>query len=511
MFSSHLVLCICCVGFVASSPANLPKQPASDHTNLLKAKAKQVLKAMSNTRSSSLRRRSVSLSPKVERDQGMWPIVVPLTRQLVPVTNKMGMTVSYKSAFYGTISLGDDQSQEFSMVFDTGSSQVIVPSSKCQSEACVKHRRFHRASSKSAVDIDSDGTEVADNQDRDTVSVGFGTGQVVGEFIKETACLGLGSGTNRWDHAHCMKDLKLISATEMSDKPFASFTFDGVIGLGLPEGAINPSFSFLHMLSSHPAGIKDPHVGFYVDGRNGGNSEISFGGVNTKRLKSPLQWSKVLSPENGHWAIALKAVRVGGVALDVCGEEGCKAIVDTGTSHLGVPSSIHASLQQSLANRHPFQSIEDCRDSTGPDLELDLGEFSIKLSAKEYSKRLPQPYGNQTGSGGSGPQEGICWPQIMRLGLQQPYGHNLFLLGEPVMRKYYTAFDWVEKKVGFALSSPLEEEDEEIISLVQVQVTLRRIPAKVSFGIEMTVTSLTPCSPVDTGFIDYSSFGAEML
>lgn len=508
MFSLCLVLRICCIGLVASETAtdlpatnhthlqkevisDFPKEPTGNHTNLLKTRTK-----------------FVGPQPQGEGSQGFWPIVVPLTRQLVPVTNKGGVTVSYKSAFFGTISLGAEQPQEFSMVFDTGSSQVIVPSSKCQSAACIKHRRFDRATSTSAVDIDADGTEVADNEDRDTVSVGFGTGQVVGEFIKETACLGLGSNTNRWDSTHCMKDLKLISATEMSDKPFASFTFDGVIGLGLPEGAINPSFSFLHMLSSHPSGIRNPHVGFYVDGRNGGNSEISFGGVNAKRIKSDLHWSNVISPENGHWAIPLKAIRVGGVALDICGDEGCKAIVDTGTSHLGVPSSIHASLQQSLANRHPFQSIEDCRDSTGPDLELDLGEFSLMLSAREYSKRLPQPIGNHSENGGLGPQEGVCWPQIMRLGVQPPYGHNLFLLGEPVMRKYYTAFDWVEKKVGFALSSQLEVEQEEVISLVQIQVTLRRSPTKVSLGMQMKVTSLTPCSAVDSRFIEDSSFDA---
>jgi hypothetical protein len=486
MLFSHLVLCILGLGLASSDTANdLPKDPASNHSTLL--------------------RKGLTSAPDPEESSAAsWPIIVPLTRQLVPVTNKVGTMVSYKSAFFGTISLGEDSSQTFEMVFDTGSSQVIVPSSKCKSEACLKHRRFDRASSSSAVDIEANGDKVTDEHDRDTVVVGFGTGQVVGEFVKETMCLGRGADNN----AHCTEDLKLISATEMSDKPFASFTFDGVVGLALPVGAVHPTFSFLHMLSS--SGAPHPQMGIFVDGRNGPNSEISFGGVNTRRLRSPLQWAKVMYPEHGHWQIPLKGIRVGGVAVDLCGNEECKAIVDTGTSHLGVPSSIHASLQQSLTSRHSFGSIQDCRESTEmPEVEIDLGEFTLTLGAQEYLKRVPVLASNFNQSV-AGNQDGICWPQIMKLNLGPPMGPNTFILGEPVLRKYYSAFDWVENKVGFALSSQLEEDQEEVISLVQVRVTLRRSRKKVSFAVEMEMTSLAPCDLESNGFIPGSPLNAQL-
>lgn len=500
MFSLRLVLCICCLDLVAPDTDTDRLDMALLQTNM--ASNSQQESVGNHTH---LRKGIASFSTQ-EEGNIVWPIVVPLTRQLVPVLNSVGTKVSYKSTYFGTLSLGVDQSQVFSMVFDTGSSQVIVPSSKCTSQACVKHRRFDRGSSTSAMDIEADGTEVVNGQERDTVVVGFGTGQVVGEFVKETVCLGAVSDMRRG--GHCMQDLKLIAATEMSDKPFASFTFDGVVGLGLPVGAVHPSFSFLHMLSSYPSHSHtfSPQVGIFVDGRDGPHSEISFGGVNAKRLKSPLHWSTVVSPEQGHWQIPLKGIRVGGVAVDICGNEGCKAIVDTGTSHLAVPTSIYASLQQSLTLRHPFGSIAECGDSTGPELELDLGEFSLSLGTKEYSKRVPVL---ATTSNQSSAQEGICWPQIMKF--NAPIGPNVFILGEPVLRKYYTAFDWVENKVGFAVSSQMNDEEEEVISLVQVRVMLRRSPKKVSVGVEMKVTSIASCPPALGRFIEDSPSDAELL
>lgn len=476
MLSCQVVLFICCISFASSNqPGDLPKEPVGNHTQSAVA--------------TILRK---GLMPTVSQDedaQGREPIVIPLTRQLVPVKSKItNNIVSYKSAYFGTIHLGTEKSQEFSVVFDTGSSQVIIPSWKCESSACTMHRRFNTKDSKSARDIDADGTEVVDTQGaRDQVVVGFGTGEVHGEFVKDTVCLGpeLYGGS-----ARCANDLKMISAIQMSDTPFASFNFDGVVGLGLPEGALDPSFSLLHMLSSNPYGLHRSHVGIFLSDSGGGSGEISFGGVNSKRLKSPIQWTKVISPNHGHWQIPVKAIKVDGVAVDICSDGECKAIVDTGSSHLGVPTSIHASLQNSLSSMHPWQSLDDCRNSQGPELELDLGEFSLTLSTRQYIKRLPQPAHNTSGWFGS-PKESFCRPQIMKLGLQPPLGPNLFLLGEPVLRKYYTTFDWVEKRVGFALSSQDLEEQDEVISLVQVRVKLHRSPTKVRFGVEMSLRMLS--------------------
>merc|ERR1719156_533007 len=64
-------------------------------------------------------------------------ITIPMQKQMVPV-KRNNETVSYKSAYFGTIQLGGAANkQEFSVTFDTASGQVIVPSARCRARrAC---------------------------------------------------------------------------------------------------------------------------------------------------------------------------------------------------------------------------------------------------------------------------------------------------------------------------------------------------------------------------------------
>ena len=39
---------------------------------------------------------------------------------------------------------------------------------------------------------------------------------------------------------------------------------------------------------------------------------------------------------------------------------------------------------------------------------------------------------------------------LMTLDLPEPLGPKLFILGEPVLRKYYTAYDSKGKRIGFS-------------------------------------------------------------
>merc|ERR1719162_1691583 len=77
---------------------------------------------------------------------------VQLRKQYVPVSvnNKL---IGYKTSYFGELQMGNPVPQTFSVVFDTGSGHLIVPSSTCASETCLKHRRFNRSLSTTSVDI----------------------------------------------------------------------------------------------------------------------------------------------------------------------------------------------------------------------------------------------------------------------------------------------------------------------------------------------------------------------
>lgn len=350
------------------------------------------------------------------------------------------------------------------MVFDTGSGHVIVPSSSCQSPSCLVHRRFNSKESSTAVDIQVDGSKVVGNDERDQVTVGFGTGQVTGEFVSETVCLGVEGQTGHGGIGRCAQRMKVVTGIEMSDEPFKPFSFDGVIGLGLPALSLDPTFSFFNQLSSQGR-IAKPHFGLFLADSDTQPSEISFGGHNPKRLQSSLDWASVTQPELGYWQIRVMGIRVNGKEIDYCGDGTCRAIVDTGTSHFGVPIPLIDQLQDALSTKHSANETVDCRDAAGPDVQISLDGFSLALGTKDYARRLP--FATED------PESKICRPRLMRVGLPAPLGPKMFILGEPVLRKYYTVFNWGEKKVGFGVSKQDSEEEPEVLMLMQLNVRVR--------------------------------------
>merc|ERR1719183_3508184 len=47
----------------------------------------------------------------------------------------------------------------------------------------------------------------------------------------------------------------------------------------------------------------------------------------------------------------------------------------------------------------------------------------------------------------------FCRPRLMPVNMPAPLGPNLFILGEPVLHRYYTVFDWAGPKVGFGVAN----------------------------------------------------------
>jgi len=183
------------------------------------------------------------------------PFLMPLRRESTPVY-RGGEIVSFKTSYSGELNLGiGDEVQPFRAVFDTGSGHVVVPSINCYKDTCLAHRRYNIAKSSSALAINMNGTAVVTGKPRDQVTIGFGTGMVVGRFIRETVCLGSGvqaADAKKAETGPCV-EMNAVTAIDMTPQPFASFKFDGIVGLGLGALSLSNSFSFFIMISSHLA------------------------------------------------------------------------------------------------------------------------------------------------------------------------------------------------------------------------------------------------------------------
>lgn len=361
-----------------------------------------------------------------------WPRLIPLTRESVPVL-RGDVVVSHKTTYSGTISVGSPR-QEFNVVFDTGSAHIVLPSSNCESESCLMHRRYNLSQSSTSLPINLDGSPVPPDELCDQVTIGYGTGTVTGEFAQELVCLGS-------DDAPCVQ-ANVVTAVEMTPLPFKTFTFDGIFGLALDSLALTPAFSFLDRMPNLNSTASRQFGVFLTDGEGGDQSEIALGGYNSQRLLSPLEWAPVAQRKLGYWRVKIKEIRIDGHTLDVCADGTCRGIVDTGTSHIGIPGpNLHEIGELLSVDAH--SESEDCREARGNTLELVLDGVVLRLTPENYMR--PLPLSVSTGA----KVQRICAPRIMPVNLPAPLGPKLFVLGEPLLHRYYTVYDWGAKRIGF--------------------------------------------------------------
>jgi saccharopepsin len=405
-------------------------------------------------------------------------LTVKLTKS--KVDNEQAEEDFIRSAYYGTVMVGTPP-VPFTVVFDTGSGHLVLPSTYCRSETCRAHTRYRRSTSTTGKDINHNGVVVDPGKTRDQISVSFGTGEVTGVFVEDLVCIDqlheaetLGTGQNT---TACMEpgtcaleedfseqdgdlpkgcvNLRFIAATELSEDPFKDFQFDGILGLGLDGLSQTSDFNFMEVVakSASGRGSDAPNTfGVFLANNAVEDSEIALGGWAGRHLTEDISWSPVPDPEMGHWLVSVRSIRVGNEKLTFCEDGTCKAAVDTGTSLLAVPTVIFPELYEHL--RHPTPLVGHCTGS-GPLLHFELDEITITLGPRDYSRAEKTGLGNMRPSFAKPKSVPIhrrdlrCNPLLMTLDLPEPLGPKLFILGEPVLRKYYTAYDGKGKRIGF--------------------------------------------------------------
>jgi len=406
-----------------------------------------------------------------------------LHRQEMPLHAFEG-AVHHKSAYYADIDLGSPVSQAFRVVLDTGSGHLILPSLLCKDAVCRLHRRYNVSASASGKDIDLDGTEIASTGLRDQITITFGTGAVRGVFVKDRVCLASSHTVvkeaehswflpSRWysQKGVACPELRFVAAVGLTEEPFSSFEFDGILGLGFTGLSQAPEFNFLTALgaAADPWPRQADGVTFAVFLATSENeaSEVTFGGWRLDHLAhgAGIQWVDVVSlGASGYWLVPVHYIKVGDKLFDICAE-GCQAVVDTGTSLLGVPSEMGPSLRSALLHTTPALSpdLAAC-EGPGPIMTLGVGEIALELHALDYGRPVvagvdifdeEQSLGNS-----SSPKAAVvtdvspltCVPMIMDIDLPAPLGPRTLILGEVVLQRYLTVFDAVNRRVGFGLA-----------------------------------------------------------
>merc|ERR1719453_1837797 len=96
----------------------------------------------------------------------------------------------HKTAYFGEVAVGSP-GQKFSVVYDTGSGNLLIPSQDCQDSACEMHQRFDQKKSSTAQERNCDGSEIAKgDESRDELTITFGTGRITGRCMQDKICIG---------------------------------------------------------------------------------------------------------------------------------------------------------------------------------------------------------------------------------------------------------------------------------------------------------------------------------
>merc|ERR1719463_574246 len=80
------------------------------------------------------------------------------------------MEVIHKTAYWGTITMGTPP-QEFKVIFDTGSGNLILPSKDCNMAGCNPHKKYSPKDSSTA-------KKVTNEKGEGSTQISFGTGQI---------------------------------------------------------------------------------------------------------------------------------------------------------------------------------------------------------------------------------------------------------------------------------------------------------------------------------------------
>ncbi|KAL6992825.1 phytepsin [Sarracenia purpurea var. burkii] len=226
--------------------------------------------------------------------------------------------------YFGEIGIGTPP-QKFTVIFDTGSSNLWVPSSKCYfSVSCFFHSKYKSSQSSTY------------KKNGKSAEIHYGTGAISGFFSEDHVEVG---------HL-VIKHQEFIEATQEPGVTFLAAKFDGILGLGFREISVGDAEPLWYNMINQGL-IKEPVFSFWlnrnVEGEEGG--EIVFGGVDQKHYKGKHTYVPVT--QKGYWQFNMGDVFIGGKPTGYCGA-GCSAIADSGTSLLAGPTTVITLINQAI-------------------------------------------------------------------------------------------------------------------------------------------------------------------
>lgn len=320
----------------------------------------------------------------------------------LPITNFQD------AQYFGPITIGSN-AQAFTVIFDTGSSNLWVPSHSCHTIACAAHKKYD--SSKSTT-YKKDGREL---------KIQYGSGAISGFLSNDQITVG---GVN-------VQEFVFGEVTHLTAN-FAVAHFDGILGMAWAEIAVDKIPTVFDQMISQGL-VTDKSFSFYLtpSAKQKRGSKLILGGIDPKYAAGEFTYHNLKKED--YWLIQLESVRIG--AVQVAGS--INGIVDTGTSTIVANESIVAKMLLVIG---AVQQIDCGRIPSLPVLHVQIDGKDYPLPPDMYILEVTM-FGQTQ-----------CIVGIMGLNFPSSFGETM-ILGDAFIKYYYTHFDVAGKRVGFALAA----------------------------------------------------------
>ncbi|KAK9056768.1 hypothetical protein SSX86_024131 [Deinandra increscens subsp. villosa] len=236
----------------------------------------------------------------------------------------IALTNYMDAQYYGEIGIGTPP-QKFTVIFDTGSSNMWVPSAKCYfSVACLVHSKYKSSQSSSY------------KKNGKSAAIQYGTGSISGFFSQDFVKVG--------DLA--VKEQDFIEATKEPGVTFVAAKFDGILGLGFQEISVGDAVPVWYNMVKQGL-VHEPVFSFWLN-RNAADDEggeLVFGGVDHQHFKGKHTYVPVT--QKGYWQFDMGDVLIGDNTTGFC-SSGCSAIADSGTSLVAGPTAVITQINQAI-------------------------------------------------------------------------------------------------------------------------------------------------------------------
>ncbi|CAO1618365.1 unnamed protein product [Parajaminaea phylloscopi] len=240
------------------------------------------------------------------------------------------------SFYFAQVAIGTP-AQNFNLILDTGSADLWVADSDCQSSQCSASNLYNYGASSSAV------------RSQTPFQITYGSGAVRGTLFADTVSLA----------GYTVYNTTVAGVTQLATGTLRSPT-SGIMGMGLQQLTTSGATPFWQVLAK--SGKLQTQAFTFQLARNtqastkglSSGGTFTLGEIDSNQYQGDITWTNLPSNtagQRGYWAIPLDAVSANGNSIRTSGQ---LAAIDTGTTLIGAPSDAVDRFYSNVPNAQPI-------------------------------------------------------------------------------------------------------------------------------------------------------------